>query len=306
MFDGYFGWTNPLRYVGMIALVLLLPAVVRRCPSWRGAAAGAAIGALWGLMSYMAQENLAGGVVGALAVGIVLLFTGSASWRAVRAALVAVLAGFVLVWVPVLAYYAVHGQLGEFLSEYLLFPQAVAEGINDTPWQGFTHRPSSLTHMYYILPFLLAVLALLPVIQVRPLRIATEWSRERVCLVVTVVATILLYQGVLLRADASHLTGTLLMVPAVVIIAGVVLPRLLGAQRRATVAVVGAALIIASFALLPAQAFTWSSVRSWAEAPYLDRQQPAAVSWLRQADNAGGLASRPRAQRRGPVLPGVA
>ena len=303
VYDGYFGWDNPLRYVGMIALVLLLPAVVRRCPSWRGAAAGAAIGALWGLMSYMAQENLAGGVVGALAVGIVLLFTGSASWRAVRTALVAVLAGFVLVWVPVLAYYAVHGQLGEFLSEYLLFPQAVADGINDTPWQGSTHRPSSLTHMYYILPFLLAVLALLPVIQVRPLRIATEWSRERVWLVVTVVATILLYQGVLLRADASHLTGTLLMVPAVVIIAGVVLPRLLGAQRRATMAVFGAALVIASFALLPAQAFTWSSVRSWAEAPYLDRQQrppllppPSRQRW-RPGESAPGSATTAGAAR---------
>jgi hypothetical protein len=277
VYDGYFGWANPLRYVGMIALVLLLPAVVRRCPSWRGAAAGAVIGALWGLMSYMAQENLAGGVVGALAVGIVLLFTGSASWRAVRAALVAVLAGFVLIWIPVLAYYAAHGQLGEFLSEFLLFPRAVAAGINDTPWQGFAHKPSSLTHMYYVLPFVLAVLALLPAIQVRPLRIATEWSRERVCLVVTVVATILLYQGVLLRADASHLTGTLLMVPAVVVITAVVLPRLLGAQRRATVAVIGAALIIASFALLPTKSFTWNSVRSWAEAPYLDRQQPAAA-----------------------------
>jgi hypothetical protein len=50
--------------------------------------------------------------------------------------------------------------------------------------------------MFYKLPFLLAAVALLPAFQVRPLRIATEWSRERVCLVVTVLATILLYQGV--------------------------------------------------------------------------------------------------------------
>jgi hypothetical protein len=276
-YDGYFGWANPLRYVGMIALVLLLPAVIRRCPSWRGAAAGAAIGALWGLMSYMAQENLAGGVVGALAVAVVLLFTGSASWRAVRTALVAVLAGFLLIWVPVLAYYADHSQLGAFVSLYLLFPQAVAEGINDTPWQGFHPALSSLTNMYYDLPFLLAVLALLTVVQVRPLRIATEWSRERVRLVVTVIATILLYQGVLLRSDASHLTGTLLMVPALVVVAGVALPQLFGAQRRVTVAVVGAVLVIASFVLLPSQAFAWTSVRSWAEAPYLDRQQLAAA-----------------------------
>jgi len=80
-FDGYFGWASPLRYVGMIALILLLPAVVRRCPSWRGAAAGTAIGALWGLMSYMAQENLAGGAVGTLVVGALLLFSGTSSWR---------------------------------------------------------------------------------------------------------------------------------------------------------------------------------------------------------------------------------
>jgi hypothetical protein len=302
VYDGYFGWANPLRYVGMIALVLLLPAIVRRCPSWRGAAAGAAIGALWGLMSYMAQENLAGGAVGALAVGIVLLFTGSASWRAVRAAMVAVLAGFVAIWTPVLAYYAVHGQLGDFLGQYLLFPRAVAAGINDTPWQGFHPSPSALTDMYYALPFLLAVLALLSVVQVRPLRIATEWSRERACLLVTVVATILLYQGVLLRADASHLTGTLLMVPALVVVAGTVLPRLAGAQRRATAAVLGAALVIASFVLLPAQAFAWNHVRSSAEVPYLDRQQLAAAPRADTPQTLATLAGR----RIGPGLSGAA
>ena len=94
----------------------------------------------------------------------------------------------------------------------------------------------------------------------------------------TVVTTILLYQGVLLRSDTSHLTGTLLMVPALVVMTATVLPRLFGAQRRVTVAVAGAAVIVASFALLPYKAFAWTSVRSAAEAPYLDRQQLAAGS----------------------------
>lgn len=276
-YDGYFGWASPLRYVGVIALVLLLPAAVKRCPSWRGAAAGTVIGALWGLTSYLAQENLAGGVVGALVVGVLLLLSGSSSWRAVRTALTAVLVGFLLIWAPVLAFYAVHGQLGEFISLYFLFPRAVAAGINDTPWQGYNHAPSALTPMFYTLPFLLAVLALLAVFQVRPVRIATEWSRERVCLIATVVTTILLYQGVLLRSDASHMTGTLLMVPALVIMTGAVLPRLSGAQRRVTVAIAGVALVVASFVLLPAKAFAWPSVRSAAELPYLDRQQLAAA-----------------------------
>jgi len=276
-FNGYFGWASPLRYAGVIALVLLLPAVVRRCPSWAGVAAGAAIGAFWGLMSYMAQENLAGGVVGALVVGVLLLFSGSASWRAVRTALIATLAGFLLVWAPVLAYYAHHGQLGAFLGQYLLFPQAVADGINDTPWQIRGQLPSLYSPMFYTLPFLLALLALLTAFQVRPLRIATEWTRDRMCLLAAVVAAILLYQGVLLRSDVSHLTGTLLMVPAVVIIAGAVLPRLFGAKRRVTAVLAGAALVLGSFVLLPANVFTWASVRTAAETPYLDRQHLAAA-----------------------------
>ena len=292
--DGDWGWANPLRYVGVIALVLLLPAVVRRSPSWLGAAAGAAIGALWGVTSYLAQENLLAGAVGALAAGALLLFSGSSSWRAVRAALVATLAGFLLIWLPILAFYAVHGQLGEFLGQYFLFPRAVAGGANNTPWR----TPSPLTTMFYALPFLLAVLALLTAFQVRPVRIATDWSRERVRLVVTVVTTILLYQGVLLRSDTSHMTGTLLMLPALVIMTATVLPRLFGAQRRVTVAVAGAALVVASFALLPYKAFAWTSVRSAAEAPYLDRQQLA-------SDPRPGPPTTPAGRRVGAGLDGA-
>ena len=277
-YAGYLGWASPLRYVGAIALVLLLPSVIRRCPSWWGAAAGAAIGALWGLMSYVAQENLAGGVVGGLAVAVLLLFTGTATWRAVRTALLAVLAGFVVIWIPVLAYYAMHGQLGAFLSAYLMFPEAVAAGINDTPWQSSKRHPSPLTSMYVHLPFLLGVLAVLPAIQLRPLRIATEWSRQRVMLAATVIATILLYQGVLLRSDQSHLTGTLLMVPALVIVTAADLPRLLGAKRTVTAAVAGVALVAASFTLLPHTARTKAGIRTAAETPYLDRQHPPAPS----------------------------
>jgi hypothetical protein len=275
-FSGYFGWASPLRYVGMIALVLLLPAVVRRSPSRGGTAAGVALGVLWGLTSYLAQENLSGGAVGALAGGALLVLSGTASWRAVRAALVATLAGFLLIWAPVLAFYAAHGQLGDFLGQYLLFPQAVAAGANDTPWGGFKHTPSPYTHMFFILPFLLAGLALLAVAQGRPLRVATAWSQERVLLVMTVLATAVLYEGVLLRSDASHLTGTLLMVPALVVMTASALPRLLGVRRLVAAAAVGAVLVVASFGLVPHNAFARASWGSWAAAPYLDRQQLAA------------------------------
>ena len=89
------------------------------------------------------------------------------------------------------------------------------------------------------------------------------------------------------------------MVPALVVVAGTALPRLAGAQRRATVAVAGAALVIASFVLLPAQAFAWTSVRTWAEAPYLDRQQQAAAP-------RSGMPATLAARRIGPGLSGAA
>lgn len=294
-FDGFWAWANPLRYVGAITLVVLLPAVVRRSPSGRGVAAGAAIGAVWGGMSYMAQENLAAGAVGALLMGALLLLSGTASWHAVRAALAAALGGFLLIWLPILAFYAIHGDLGQFLNLYFLSPRAVAQGYSDTSWEGSSHQPSPLTTMYYVLPFLLAALALLTVVQVRPFRIAAEWSRDRVLLAGILVATILLYQGAMLRADTSHLTGTLLAVPALVVMVGTVLPRLLGGRRRATLALGGAALIVASFGLLPYQEYAWGSVRSSAEAPYLDRARLS-------GDPRPGRPATLAAQRVGPGL----
>ena len=305
-FNGYFGWYNPLRYVGAIALILLLPAVVRRSPSWRGAAGGTAIGALWGLTSYLAQENLAAGAVGALAAAVLLLFSGTAPWRAVGSALAAALAGFLLIWTPVLAFYAAHGQLAGFRQQFFLFPEAVATGANDTPWGGFTHAPTPDSHMFYVLPFVLAGLALLTVVQVRPLRIATPWSRERALLVMSVLATTVMYEGALLRSDPPHLTGAELMVPALVIVTATVLPGLLGVQRRVVAALTAVALIAASEVLLPRAALTRANVRSWAEAPYLDRQRLAAAPCPRRARDVGGPSNRCRARRRRTVLRGAA
>ena len=111
-YSGFFGWANPLRYVGAISLLLLLPAVIRRSPGWRGLAGGAVLGVLWGGLSYVAQENLAAGLVGALAIGALLLLSGSSSWRSVLSGLAAVAVGFVLIWLPVLAYYLSKGLLG--------------------------------------------------------------------------------------------------------------------------------------------------------------------------------------------------
>jgi hypothetical protein len=295
-YSGLFGWSDPLRYAGAIALILLLPAVVRLLPARRGLAGAAGLGLLFGATSYLAQENLIGGVVGALAVSALLLLTGSSSFRSVATALLAALAGFLVVWIPVLVYYAAHGVLARFLHLYFLIPQAVAGGYSNTPYGG--HQITAAARaaqarwetFFYALPFILAVAALLVVVQLRPFRVAWEWSRERVGLVAIVVTEILLYQGALLRSDASHLYGTLLAAPGLVIMAATVLPRLLGAWRPATLAVAGVAMFAASFLLLPRAAVSPSSAASLAAAPYRDRQRlagepapaaPATVAGLR-------------------------
>jgi len=281
-YGGFFGWADPLRYAGAIALILLLPAIIRRCPAWRGLIGAAALGLLFGVMSYVAQENLVAGTVGAIALGALLLLTGTSSLRSVVTGTLGALAGFVVVWVPVLAYYTAHGVLGRFLYLYFLIPRAVAGGYSNTPYGGYQTTAAAQTYQahwemfFYALPFILAVLALLVVIRVRPLRVAWEWSRERTALAAIVITTILLYQGALLRSDASHLSGTMLAVPGLAIMAATVLPRLLGAWRPVTLAVAGVAIFAASFLLLPRAVIAPASVRSQAAAPYRDRSRLAA------------------------------
>jgi hypothetical protein len=282
-YSGFYGWANPLRYAGAISLLLLLPAAIRRAPAWRGLAGAAVLGLLWGVLSYVAQENLLAGVLGALVLGALLLLSGNASWRAVISSWLAVLAGFIVSWLPVLAFYASKGLVTRFLYLYFLDPRAVAEGYSNSPYGGLKPRPVQVAvsapwaHMYYTLPFVLAVLALLAILRFRPFGIAMEWSKDRILVVAVLLTTIVLYQGALLRSDADHLTGTLLVVPALVVTCATALPRLLGGLQRTTLVLAGALICLASLLLLPLRAYTPSSIGHQAAAPWLDRQRLAAM-----------------------------
>ncbi len=281
-YSGLFAWANPLRYAGAIALLLLLPAAIRRAPARRGVLIAFVLGLIWGLLSYVGQENLAAGAVGALVLAGLLLFSGTAAVRSVATSLVAVLGGFVVAWLPVVVFYASRGLLGRFVYLYFLDPRAVAEGYSNTPWGGVhpTRGEAALdapwAHMYYALPFLLAVLALLAVVKFGPFRVATQWSTDRITLVACLVTTVLLYQGAMLRADADHITGTMLALPVLVVAVATVLPRLLGGRRLRTIGLAGALIFAASFLLLPVKSYEFSSIARQAAAPMLDRQRLAA------------------------------
>lgn len=286
-YEGFYGWANPLRYVGAVALVLLLPAAIRRGPARRGPArrglaAAGVLGLFFGAMSFVAQENLLAGIAGALVVGALLLLTGSAPLRSVLTTLLSAFIGFMIVWTPALAYYAVKGTLARFVYLYFLIPQAVAGGYSNTPYGGVNPPPAQAAiddpwrTFYYAIPFLLAIVALLVVVRLRPLRIAENWSRERITLVATVVTTILLYQGALLRSDAAHLFGTELIFPALVIMTATALPQLIGGWRREVLAGAGVLIFVASFLLFPFRPLQYPTIRGWVTAPLLDRQRLAA------------------------------
>jgi hypothetical protein len=257
--------------------VLLLPAAIRRKTARGVVIAAGVLGITLGFMSYMGQENLLAGIAGAIAIGLLLVLTGSAPLRSVLTALASALIGFVVVWVPILAYYASKGLLGRFLYLYFLFPRAVAEGYSNTPYGGFNPAPADVAldgpwrTFYYAMPFILAIAALLVVVQFRPLRIASDWSRQRIILAATVLTTILLYQGALLRADSDHLYGTELVVPALVIMAATLLPRLVGAVQPKAVAGAGVLIFCASFLLFPYKAVSPFTVTGWAAAPLRER-----------------------------------
>ena len=207
------------------------------------------------------------------AFALLLLLSRTSSALAVGTALLTVLAGFTIVWLPALGYYAVAGVLDRFVWLYFFVPLSVANGYSNT---AFYEGPASpWGPMFYMFPFVLAALALLSVLRFRPFGIAIEWSRARTQLVTTLVTTIALYSGALLRSDTPHLIGTMLPVPAFLIVVATTLPWVVGARRRATLAVAGAVLVAVASVLVPPSAFELSGVKARLEAPYLDRQRLA-------------------------------
>jgi hypothetical protein len=266
--QGFFGWANILRYTGAFLVVFCLPAVVDRSPSKRGIAAGLALGLAWGALSLVGQENLVGGAVGAISLLLLLLLSRSASLRQAALTAGAVAGGFVLAWLPALVYYAQAGLLHRFLSLYSFVPRAVAKGYTNSSFLEGLHSPWG--RMFYVFPFVLALVALLSVVRLGPFRPADSWSHERTLLVGTVVATIVIYQTALLRSDTTHLMGAVLAVPALVVAAATLLPSRLGVQRPAAVVLTGLAIACWAAVLVPRT--QWSELGSRLESPWNARR----------------------------------
>jgi hypothetical protein len=244
--DGFWGWTNTLRYAGVFLLAMAFPALAARAGAAPARARSVALGVAWGILSLVAQENLIGGALVLGVLSVLLVVTGTYGRRAVLTALGGTVAGFVLVAVPVCVFYAAHGALARFLGLYWLVPSAVAAGYSNTPFGGPAYAA-----LYYGLPFLLGGLLLAALLSGRPLRVATAWTQRRVVLVSALVAALICHLGALTRSDPPHLINTELALPAAVCLAAFYLPGLLGARSRRSQWIGGLAIAIAALALLP-------------------------------------------------------
>ena len=247
--EGIWGWPNPFRYLGVFALAMLFPALPGMRSRGALLAGSVALGAFWGLTCFISQENLPGGLIALAALGGLLALTQSTSIRELLRAVAGIAAGFAAIAVAVLGYYASVGELSRFVELYYLIPPAVAEGYSNTRY--FDGFDGAWGPAYYLLPVLLVALCALALLRLHPLRLAREWSPDRVLLVSALVAAVVCHLGAIPRADPAHLINTMLALPVAIVLAAAYLPRLLGVSSgRRRWALAGAVALI-PIALMP-------------------------------------------------------
>ena len=244
-YGGLFGWANVWRYSGVLLLGLVLPNLffgARRSRLQFGA-----LGVVWGLTCLAGQESLLGGVFVTAAVVAALLLSGAVQRRDLRNPLLALGAGGAIVGLPVLLIYLGHRELGQFLRNYFLAPIAVSNGWSNTTWRG--GGPWHKT--YLLLPVVSLLCGLIAVCQLRPLRIARPWCRERAILFGCFSAAAVAQAGAFLRSDTPHLLNVMLVTPILVGTTAALGGQLLGLRSAASRSLVAVGVFAAGLALLP-------------------------------------------------------
>jgi hypothetical protein len=218
---GFYGWTNEFRYLGVLLVAGTLPVLLRR---WKRPVSFAALflGAVWGLFSWLAQENLAGGM-GAVALLLLLLWlTGTSPARPIRQVAANLAAGWAVFWLPVLFYYARHRAVQQFVRNYFLYPSAVAKGYCNSDWTSGSSDPQ-----YRAFLFTAAVLVILGVCtlcDVRRRRLRSLLTARQTTLLSMIVVVAASYQSSLFRSDASHLINTFTALPVLLLLGCIDVP----------------------------------------------------------------------------------
>jgi hypothetical protein len=246
---GFYGWANGLRYMSPL---LVVPSLVRAAGvdgiAIRPASPAAIVlGIVWGLGSWMAQENLSSTAISAGLLLAVLYCTRNIRFATALRIARDLVIGFALVAAPVVIYYARHDAAGAFLANYFSVPRAIAAGFQNTWW---AQGASGTRTFYGLAPFVLA-LTVATLWRLPSLRPSAPLDGERARLLSFLVVQLVCYQVALLRSDPAHLQNTTLALPFILVLGVAALPRWLASsslRRRA----VRFAFIVIALAVLPA------------------------------------------------------
>lgn len=284
--SGFYGWGNALRYMGVLVVAAGLPFALRR--AW----AACALGFAWGLFSWISQENLSATIAMAVLFLTLLWLSRSCPAKLACKAAAALAAGFVLFWIPVLAYYASKGAAAEFLRCYFLVPSAVVQGFSNTFWTSGSNDPQYLSFVLTT-PFLIA-LGFCALLRFAPFSHRSPLDASQTRFLAFLSALAACYGAALFRSDSTHMVNTMIAMPFVLALALVELPSWIAAHRRAQwilrAAVLGAACLL--YPLAPLLTHPFSAILQ----PPLWRFQSVA------APAATPLDSRPPIVRATPAL----
>ena len=208
-----------------------------------------------------------------------LAITQTAAPRAVLRALASVGAGFALIALAVLGYYAAQGELARFLDLYYLIPPAVARGYSDTRLLRRLRRALGSRLSPAALP---ARRPLRPVAAEAPPAApgASPWSPERVLLVSAVVAAAICHLGSIPRADPPHLINTMIALPVAIVLAAAYLPSLLGVRSAGRRWALAGAVALIPIALMPLSQVTQVDDRIASPLARFSYESPA-LEWQR-------------------------
>jgi hypothetical protein len=236
---GLWGWANLWRYAGLYLISLGLPYITQMRSGRTRFGLLAMLGGAWAVTTLMAQENLTGGVITALAIICGLTLARRCTWSGALVGLAATGAGAVLVWLIYLSPYLLNGTAGQFLFNYASPVMMVTSGYSNTPWTS-----SGYDLLFYSSPILTAIIGVTVALVAarmswvsspgQPLLIpdgARDWTPVFGLFCGAAVAQ----AGVLTRSDWLHLLNSFALFPMLialfvvwVIQSGVVLRRPVG------------------------------------------------------------------------------
>jgi hypothetical protein len=224
---GLWGWANVLRMIAGPVLALVAIAVVGQRPGRRAdLGRGLALGLLWGLFSYLAQENLVAGGATLVLLSILLLSTGTLPFDRLARLGAGAAGGFAAAWAPALVYYDRLGRLGELWYNYTLVPRLFFRGYANTPYAGVLGEDPWVV-AFHVMPFLTVLLAVSVLVRTRPVRFAAPLDRDRLLVLAPCIALLTSYPSALMRSDAPHLLASLFALPLMMAAALFHLPRCL-------------------------------------------------------------------------------